>query len=171
MRSDSCEYSLTDLHTHILPEFDDGADSLETALDMLRTQRKMGVNRVALTSHFYPMYENLESYLSRRQQAYTALLSGWNKDVMPDLRLGAEVRWSPQLIDIDLRTLTIGGGDYLLLELPNSAMPVYMEQMIEVLLLNWELNDMLMMNNHLNNYSLMIPLDLELLIVPIDINI
>lgn len=129
------EYSLTDLHTHILPEFDDGADSLETALNMLRVQRKMGVDRVALTSHFYPLNEDLETYLGRRQQAYTTLLSGWNKDTMPDLRLGAEVRYSPQLIDVDLRTLTIGAGDYLLLELSNVDLPAYIEQVIDMILM------------------------------------
>jgi len=134
-RSNSCKYSLTDLHTHILSEFDDGADSLETALKMLRVQRKMGVDRVALTSHFYPLSEDLETYLDRRQQAYTTLLSGWDKDTMPDLRLGAEVRYSPQLIDVDLRTLTIGAGDYLLLELPNFVMPAYLEQMIDMMLM------------------------------------
>ena len=44
---------MTDLHTHILPEMDDGAESVEMSLDMLRMERDQGVDAVVLTPHFY----------------------------------------------------------------------------------------------------------------------
>lgn len=124
-------YSLTDLHTHILPQFDDGADSLETAWEMLRVQKRSGVDRVMLTSHFYPLREELHSFLERRKLAYAALLSGWNGSTMPELRLGAEVRYSAELLDMDLRQLTLGESDYLLLELSDTRLPSHIRDVAD----------------------------------------
>lgn len=125
---------LTDLHTHILPAVDDGAKDLETSLNMLRMQRESGVERVVLTPHFYPYREELEAFLERRNQGYQLLLSQWCKDTMPLLRLGAEVRYTPQLVEMDLRKLTFGQSDYLLLELSNTELPAYIEQVLEFVL-------------------------------------
>ena len=130
-RSDRVKYSLTDLHTHILPQFDDGADSLETAWEMLRVQKRSGVDRVMLTSHFYPLREELDSFLERRQLAYSELLSGWDAETMPELRLGAEVRYSAELLDMDLRQVTLGESDYLLLELSDTRLPSHIRDVAD----------------------------------------
>ena len=127
--------TLTDLHTHILPCMDDGAEDLDMALAMLRQQKKRGVERVALTSHFHPLREALDAFLQRRQQAFSTLLSRWDGKTMPSLRLGAEVRYTPELAQMDLRQLTIGQSDYLLLELPDAAVPAHVEQVAEGMLL------------------------------------
>lgn len=127
--------ALTDLHTHILPALDDGADSVETALQMLRAEKTAGVQRVALTPHFYPMREELDAFLKKRQQSYAALLAAWDGVVMPSLRLGAEVRYSPALLELDLRHLTIGESDYLLLELPDRGVPTHVEQVLDMMLM------------------------------------
>ena len=123
--------SLTDLHTHILPQFDDGADSLDTAWEMLRVQKRSGVDRVMLTSHFYPLREEFAEFLSRRQRAYDELLSGWDADTMPELRLGAEVRYSAELVDMDLRHVTLGGSDYMLLELSDTRLPSHIRDVAD----------------------------------------
>lgn len=123
--------SLTDLHTHNLPEFDDGAKSLDIALQMLRMQKKSGVDRVALTPHYYPLREELQPFLERRQRAYNMLLSQWDEETMPELRLGAEVRYSPLLAEINLHALTIGESDYLLLELSDTAAPTHIEEVLK----------------------------------------
>ena len=46
---------ICDIHTHILPGFDDGADSLEEALEMLKMAAGSGVNAIAATPHSYEM--------------------------------------------------------------------------------------------------------------------
>lgn len=128
------KWSLTDLHTHNLPQFDDGAQTMEIALQMLRMQKQSGVDRVALTPHYYPLREELGSFLERRQRAYDMLLSRWDRETMPDLRLGAEVRYSPLLAEMNLRALTIGESDYLLLELSNTAVPTHIEEILKHIL-------------------------------------
>lgn len=127
--------ALTDLHTHILPNIDDGAESLEAALQMLRKEKNDGVERVALTPHYYPLREELDAFLARRQQSYATLLTAWDGAVMPSLRLGAEVHYSPSLLQMDLRQLTIGGGDYLLLELADGGIPTHLEQVLDMMLM------------------------------------
>lgn len=121
----------TDIHTHILPSVDDGAQSIEAALELLRLQKRSGVERVVLTPHFYPQTEALTDFLARREQAYTALLERWEETEMPRLQLGAEVHYSPALVDMDLERLTLGKGMYLLLELPDCEIPAYVGQVVD----------------------------------------
>lgn len=120
----------TDIHTHILPSVDDGAQSVEAALELLRLQKNSGVERVILTPHFYPQTEDLADFLARRAQAYATLMGQWEEATMPRLQLGAEVHYSPALVEMDLSQLTLGGGNYLLLELPDYEVPAYVEQVV-----------------------------------------
>lgn len=120
----------TDLHTHILPSVDDGAQSVDAALELLRFQKQKGVERVALTPHFYPQTESLTDFLARRNGAYTVLMRQWDASTMPLLQLGAEVHYSTALVDMELKLLTLGNGNYLLLELPDNEVPAYAEQVV-----------------------------------------
>lgn len=126
--------TLTDLHTHILPGVDDGAECLEMSLEMLRKLKSVGVERVALTPHFYPMKEDLSAFVNRRGKAYDLLLSAWDEKTMPQLQLGTEVRYTPSLAELDLRRLTIGQGNYLLLELPDMGASTFVEQVADTIL-------------------------------------
>ncbi len=40
--AESAESGLVDIHCHVLPEVDDGADSMQMALDMLRRAESEG---------------------------------------------------------------------------------------------------------------------------------
>lgn len=125
---------LTDLHTHILPGIDDGAKNLEKAQRLLRMQKDKGVARVAMTPHFYPLRQELDAFLEKRQRAYDLLLSGWEPDTMPQLQLGTEVHYSAQLAEMDLRRLTLGQGRYLLLELSDTTIPAHIERVLALML-------------------------------------
>lgn len=41
-----------DLHTHIIPGVDDGSDSLEESLEMIRQMREQGVLNIVATPHY-----------------------------------------------------------------------------------------------------------------------
>lgn len=134
VKNNATKIQLTDLHTHILPGIDDGAEDLSKAIRMLIEQKESGVERVALTPHFYPLEEDLKAFLEKRQQAYGQLLSAWDAGTMPQLRLGAEVHYSPCLTDMDLPSLTLDETNYLLLELSDAVQPALIEQVLQRML-------------------------------------
>ena len=116
---------MTDLHTHILPGVDDGAQSVEESLAMLRMERSQGVDTVVLTPHFYRDRENPKRFLRRRQESAVALarrvieLSEQEREALPQMLLGAEVTWWPDMADWEeLPEMCIGDTRNLLLELP-----------------------------------------------------
>lgn len=112
---------MTDLHTHILPHMDDGAPDTAVSLKMLRMEVEQGVTGVALTPHFYRNRETPERFLSRRQAAWERLSGAMAEEPgpFPELVLGAEVAWMPNMDQWgDLEALCLGGSRCLLLELP-----------------------------------------------------
>ena len=62
-----------DFHTHVLPEMDDGSDSVETSIGMLRKLRDSGVALAVATSHYYRWDEDIDSFLERRSEAIGTL--------------------------------------------------------------------------------------------------
>ncbi len=113
---------MIDLHTHILPDMDDGAPDVETAVAMLRMEKEQGVDAVALTPHFYRNREDISDFLSRRSVALEKLKSHISdEDDLPRLIIGAEVAWTAGIEDLpDLRSLCYENSEYLLIELPSA---------------------------------------------------
>ena len=82
---------MIDLHSHILPQMDDGSGSPEESLALWEAFQAQGVTTLAATSHFYPDRESPEEFLARREKSLALL---------PDclrsrLILGAEVAYFP----------------------------------------------------------------------------
>ena len=114
---------MIDLHTHILPGMDDGAQDVETSLAMLSRQQEQGETGLALTPHFYRDEERPERFFARRKESWKQLLEKLDETgaEVPSLALGAEVSWVPGLYRWDdLRRYCIGYSPYLLLELPDA---------------------------------------------------
>ena len=45
-----------DIHSHIIPQVDDGSQTMEESLEMLRMEAEQGAMYVFLTSHAHPAY-------------------------------------------------------------------------------------------------------------------
>ena len=65
--------ALIELHAHILPQMDDGSESVEMSLAMLQALAGMGVGTVCATSHYYARENSITMYLARRAAALNAL--------------------------------------------------------------------------------------------------
>ncbi len=114
---------MTDLHTHILPGMDDGAQSIEQSMQMLRAEQAQGVDTVVLTPHFYRASETVDAFLERRQQAWQTLQKALPQE-HPRLLLGAEVTWYQTILkEKQLHKLCLEGTDCILLELPYAPWP------------------------------------------------
>lgn len=111
---------MTDFHSHILPCVDDGSDSVETSLQMLRRQAEQGIRRVVATPHFYARHDNPDRFLARRAEAEALLREAMEQEPgLPELIMGAEVHYFPGISHCDiLHQLTIAGGRCILIEMP-----------------------------------------------------
>lgn len=114
---------MTDLHAHVLPEMDDGSGSAGESLAMLRALADQGVRRVAATPHFYAAENHPEEFLRRRAAALERLQGRWEPG-LPDLMLGAEVRFFDGIARAaGMERLCIEGTGLLLLEMPGVPWP------------------------------------------------
>ena len=108
-----------DIHTHVLPGIDDGAENTDISLRLIKCEKEMGVTDIVLTPHFNMSDISLEEFLSRREASYKSLLERLKEtDELSDMRfhLGAEVRYDPNLVKQPFEKLCIGNTSYLLLE-------------------------------------------------------
>ncbi len=112
---------MIDIHSHFLPEIDDGSDSIETSLGMLLESYSQGVDLIAATPHFYADEDDPESFLARRNDAYDRLQAAMAsvRESFPRILLGAEILYFPGMSVADeLYEMRIGGAPLLLIEPP-----------------------------------------------------
>lgn len=120
-RRNSSEHMI-DLHCHILPGLDDGAKTLEEALEMARIAHGDGIKKIVATPHFYREgvgHGALDSIAEKRQELTQVLQ---NNQVAVELFAGAEVHISHDLID-EIRknrgNLVLNGSSYMFVEFPS----------------------------------------------------
>ena len=126
---------MIDLHTHTLFGIDDGAKTIDESLEMLIAQINEGVSEVVLAPHFNCGSDDVDKFVKLTKKNYTLL----NKQVKQkglniNLRLGSEVLYCSNILDVDLENLTIEGTDYLLLEFNTNSFPVNIKRNISSLL-------------------------------------
>jgi len=109
---------MVDLHTHILPQMDDGSQSTEQTRQMLELMRSQGVDVVAATPHYYANRETPQAFLRRRDEAYKKITKA---PATPGILLGAEVAYFSGLSNCsELSSLCIQGSRLILIEMPFS---------------------------------------------------
>lgn len=111
---------MIDFHTHILPEMDDGSESVEESIQMLELSAQQGVKWMVATPHFYADREDPKTFLERRHEAHVRLEQGiGGREDLPKIMLGAEVRYYEGISQSkELQKLKIEDSNLLLLEMP-----------------------------------------------------
>lgn len=109
---------MVDLHTHVLPGIDDGAEDAEVSRKLLEILSAQGVDSVVFTSHYYGRKRSPRQFLEARAAAFDSI-----KELVPpgmDVYLGAEVHFSGQMVVSNeaICPMAIGDTRYLLIELP-----------------------------------------------------
>lgn len=122
---------MIDLHAHVLPGVDDGPDSPEVALEMLRDAAAEGTTIVAATPHVRDDYptspETMERVLADLRRAAA------EAEIAVELLPGAELDLEAlrRLDDETLRRFGLGGNpSLLLLEFPYSGWPLELDQTV-----------------------------------------
>ena len=131
---------MIDLHSHILPGIDDGARSLDIALEMAEQAVSCGISHMVCTPHIH------RGYFDNSQSSIEAAFQSFNEHVKREsiplsLSFAAEVRVN-ELIPIwhkkgELPFLgKYDGKNVLLLEMPHSHIPQGLDVLIKWLLRN-----------------------------------
>lgn len=122
---------MIDLHSHILPGIDDGAPTLDVALEMAAIAVADGIHTMACTPHIYPgMYMNDGPGIERARQALQDTLD--QRGLALRLVTGADVHLVPGLL-ADVRSgavPTLHGSNYLLLEPSHTTPPPRFEESV-----------------------------------------
>lgn len=115
---------MIDMHCHILPGIDDGAQTIEDSLALLRAEKEQGIQKIVFTPHFNPERQNLEKFLRARERSFGALK---DTDVFSGLgfetKLGCEVFFTMRLIETDISKLAFENTRYILIEFPTMNRP------------------------------------------------
>lgn len=111
---------IIDFHSHILPGIDDGSNSVEESIQMLRKEAEQGITHVVATPHFYPQQDTPERFLAKRAEAEAVLREEMGKQKgLPKLSVGAEVYYFNGIGDSqEMARFTIDQTKYILVEMP-----------------------------------------------------
>ena len=117
-----------DIHSHILPEIDDGARDFEESLLMMNEVREAGGKGIVLTPHV--AIDGSETKILDKIGHQYDLLNrlALERGIAVDLYLGAELMLHPELpqrIKGDKRLTVNRKGKYVLIEMPFFEIPFY----------------------------------------------
>lgn len=114
---------MIDIHSHILPEVDDGSHSLEESIQMCRASADDGVTVMVATPHAHDGVHTTHDPEFLRQK-----VAELNEQLGGALRvvIGCELRFTHDIVRQVCQTKsapTIAGGPYVLVEFPHTVVP------------------------------------------------
>lgn len=109
---------MLDIHSHILPGVDDGAQTIDESISILESMYSQGITTVIATPHFYPHEDNLEDFNQKVKEAFIELNNNISNKKVPEIYLGCEIFYYNGISKASsLYNFTVNGSKYLLLEL------------------------------------------------------
>ncbi|MDD3050820.1 MAG: exopolysaccharide biosynthesis protein [Candidatus Cloacimonetes bacterium] len=113
---------MIDIHTHILPEVDDGSKNLETSLAELEMMEKAGTTDVIATPHFFQ--DDNHCNLELVKQSYNSLVTNAKKrKINLNIHLAAEVYLNDEIKKNTTNIPFISGTSYTLVESSMQGFP------------------------------------------------
>ena len=110
-------FDLYDIHCHILPGVDDGAETLETSLEMLQTAFAEGIRGIILTPHYHGGH--YEADAGQTKEIFLKLRT-YAAEKYPKIRLylGNEIYYYPSVPEwlMDEKVHSMADSSYVLLE-------------------------------------------------------
>lgn len=122
---------MIDIHSHILPGVDDGAQTIEDAINMAKLAVEEGITKIIATPH----HQN-SKYFNKKQdiiERVAKLNENLQKENIPlEVLPGQETRIYGELIeDIEKGDiLPLNQTNYIFIELPSGHIPRYTEQLL-----------------------------------------
>ena len=115
---------MIDIHSHILPNIDDGSRSIEETFNLIREAKNVGFDAIVTTSHYMEGY--YETNVPEREVWLNAICENMQvKNIDMKLYLGNEIYMSENIIKLleERKASTINDTSYVLFELPLNVEP------------------------------------------------
>lgn len=112
---------MIDIHAHILPNLDDGADSMESALAMAELALNSGVTALAATAHSGLPHQDMDRWLPHLEKKLASFRKALREAGLPlEVYLGMEILGSADTAELLRRGLltTLNASRYPLIEFP-----------------------------------------------------
>lgn len=122
---------MIDIHTHILPNIDDGSRSIEETINLVKEAKNAGFESILFTSHYMEGYYEIN--VEERETLINAIYENLQaKNIDVNLFLGNEIYMSENVIKLleEGRASTINNTSYVLVELPLNAEPLNLYNLI-----------------------------------------
>ncbi|WP_100405642.1 tyrosine-protein phosphatase [Bacillus solitudinis] len=123
---------MIDIHSHILPNIDDGAHSIDEAINMAKQAEEQGIyTMVATPHHRNGTYNNSKLEIENHVVSLKSIFNekGLNLNIVP----GQEIRIYGELmqdIEEQQQLLTLNHTNYILVELPSDHVPAYTSRLL-----------------------------------------
>lgn len=118
---------MIDIHSHIIYGMDDGSPTLAESVKMLVQAQKLGITTIFATPHYQENIFNLDRISNNFLEVVE---KAWEYGIT--LKLGSEVYINPYVDKLikEKKILLLNRSNYVLLELPYEAIPLYTFEMI-----------------------------------------
>ena len=122
---------MIDVHSHILPNIDDGSRSIDETFNLIKEAKEAGFEGIICTSHYMENY--YETDRPEREVWINAIHENLkNKNIEMNLYLGNEIYMSDNIIKLleDGKATTMNDTSYVLFELPLNVEPMNLYDMV-----------------------------------------
>ena len=119
-----------DIHTHIIPAFDDGPADMATAVALVRAAVAGGTGVLVSTSHSAEILQHADGFAGMQARLAAVQEAVAAEGIPASLLLGSEIYLEPDTPErLKQRQLfSLNGSRYVLIELPFQALPIYVDQ-------------------------------------------
>ncbi|NMB27005.1 MAG: capsular biosynthesis protein [Tissierellia bacterium] len=127
---------MIDIHNHILPSVDDGAEDIDESIKMAKFYLKSGISRIIATPHYIEGAWN--STKVENQKALEKLKISLDENKLDlEIYLGNEIYITMDILNYIEKGIvsTLNDSRYILIEFPMLDIPLYTENIIYKLLL------------------------------------
>ncbi len=121
---------MIDLHSHVLPGIDDGPETIEGSIALVRAAERAGTRVMVATPHVSWHYPNTAATIARLTGELNERLR--REGIAVEIRPGAEIAMTrvEELEPDELRRLRLGAGAWVLLEPPFTPLTTGLEGIV-----------------------------------------
>lgn len=120
----------TDIHSHLIPSIDDGVDTLEESINILKGMEALGFKKIITTPHI--MSHRFPNDKKTIQDGYIKVKEELEKqNINIDLQFAAEYYYDEYFLElVDQKDLLTFGDNYILFEFSYHVKPYLLEQTV-----------------------------------------